>query len=339
VLHPTLRTLRPTLRVLRYGPRDATVTPRSTDGAVQMDVALVTGRDAAAERLVGTFDPESDVDVLLRDALAARDVDVHRPRWNDTEVDWASFDLAVVRTTYDYVDDRDGFVAWAARAADQVALHNPADVLRWNTHKSYLIELEERGAPVVPTAWLAAGDRIDLAGLLRSRGWQEAVLKPAVGAGSEGIVRVTTGTAAPAGQDELEQLLAVGDVMVQPFRHRIAHGELSLVAIEGRVVHAVRKRPVAGEYRVQGRFGGAYAAEVATSPAVALGEWILGALGTPLLFARIDLVEADDGTLELSEVEATEPDLYLAQSPASAGILADAIVRHAAAARTRATHG
>jgi glutathione synthase/RimK-type ligase-like ATP-grasp enzyme len=301
-----------------------------------MQVALVAGTDTEAfvapPGAPDGWDPEAGIDASLREALADRGVTVHLPLWNDVDVDWRDFDLAVVRTVWDYVDDRDGFVAWAQRTASEVELLNPADVLRWNTHKSYLLELEERGAPVVPTAWLARGDRVRVDELCAARDWGEVVVKPAVAAGSDGVARVATGASArDAGQAHLDGLLAAGDVMVQPFRAAIADGELSLVTVEGRVTHAVRKRPAQGEYRVQGRFGGRYARETPTEDAVALAEWIVGATGTPLLFARVDLVAADDGTLELSELEATEPDLYLGLSEEGTTALADAIVRRALA--------
>jgi glutathione synthase/RimK-type ligase-like ATP-grasp enzyme len=299
-----------------------------------MDIALVAGTDdedfvvpAGAPQ---GWDPEAGIDATLRASLAERGVRVHLPLWNDPQVTWSDYDLAVVRTVWDYVEDRDGFVDWARRAETLVTLLNPADVLRWNTHKSYLLELEERGAPVVPTAWLARGDRVALDELCRARDWSEVVVKPAVAAGSTGVERVGAAPASRAqGQEHLDRLLAAGDVMVQPFRRGIAEGELSLVVVEGRVTHAVRKRPTGGEYRVQGRFGGSYAAEEPSSDAVALAEWIVGAVGVPLLFARVDLVVADDGTLELSELEATEPDLYLGLSEWGNTVLTDAIIRRA----------
>jgi glutathione synthase/RimK-type ligase-like ATP-grasp enzyme len=292
-----------------------------------MRLALVHGLDLGADAFSGDRDPEGAIDVALHEALAARGIPFERPLWSDEGVDWAAYDLAVVRTAWDYTVARDAFVDWAARAGALTRIENPPDVLRWNTHKGYLMELEERGAPVVPTAWLGRGDRVYLAELCAARGWDEVVLKPAVAAGSDGLVRAEGGAAGHRrAQDALDALLDAGDVMVQPFRPRIAEGELSLVAVEGRVTHAVRKLPAAGEFRVQGRFGGRYARETPSAEAVALAEWILETLGTPLLFARVDLVTADDGSLELGEVEATEPDLYLEQSEEGTRALVDAIV-------------
>jgi glutathione synthase/RimK-type ligase-like ATP-grasp enzyme len=303
-----------------------------------MRIALVHGLDLGADEFSGDRDPEGGIDLALHVALEARGIDFDRPLWSDPTVDWSTYDLAVVRTPWDYTEDRAGFLAWAERAARQVPLENPPDVLRWNTHKSYLIELEERGVPVVPTAWLGKSDVVDLSELCEARGWSEIVIKPTVAAGSDGLLLAGPGPAdRHAAQEHLAALLAVGDAMVQPFRSRISEGELSLVAVEGKVTHAIRKTPAEGDHRVQGRFGGRYAPEVPSGEAVALAEWILESVGAPLLFARVDLVLADDGTLELGELEATEPDLYLEHSERGTEALVDAIVRRAA--RTMTTDG
>jgi glutathione synthase/RimK-type ligase-like ATP-grasp enzyme len=298
-----------------------------------MRIALVHGEDAGAAEYGGdgVIDPEGRIDAALHTALTSRGVAFDRPRWNDPEVDWSGYDIAVVRTVWDYTSDRDAFVTWAGRAGACTRLENPPDVLRWNTHKGYLMELEERGAPIVPTAWLGRGDHVDLAALCGSRGWDEIVVKPAVAAGSDGLIRAGGGAAGHRrAQDELDALLATGDVMVQPFRSRIVEGELSLVAVDGRVTHAVRKQPAEGDFRVQGRFGGRYAPEALSPDAVGLAEWLLSLLGTVLLYARIDLVTADDGTLELGELEATEPDLYLEHSDEGTRALVDAILARGA---------
>jgi glutathione synthase/RimK-type ligase-like ATP-grasp enzyme len=294
-------------------------------------VALVGGHDARAADFIGRDDPEGEVDVLLQRALRSRGIDLALPLWTDERTDWSSFDLAVVRTTWDYPQQRDAFVAWAARIETLVRLENPAEVLRWNTHKSYLIELEERGAPVIPTAWIAQGDRVALAALLDHRDWLEVVIKPAVGAGGSGIVRVRRDDpiGLTAAQVDLDRMVGHGDVMVQPFRPAIVRGELSLVFVAGELSHAVRKWPAPGEFRTQGRFGGRYVREQPAAEAAALARWVIEASGGTFLFARVDLIESDDGGLELSELEATEPDLYLALADHAADRLADAIVARA----------
>lgn len=288
-----------------------------------MDIALVTGTGGPA--FVET------VDRPLAAALQARGARVHEPVWHDGTVDWTTFDLALVRTTWDYPARRDEFVAWATRAEADTQLWNPADVLRWNTHKSYLLELEERGAPVVPTAWLGHGDRISLTELAASRGWRDVVMKPAIAAGSDGLERVSLdadGSVPTAAQGHLDALLAVGDVLVQPFLPSVERrGELSVIVVDGEVTHAVRKVPVAGEIRVQEEFGGRYAVEDPDPDIAALARWVVEATATSLLVSRVDLLEDESGMPQLAELEATEPDLYLTTAPDAAEVLADAVLR------------
>lgn len=265
------------------------------------------------------------IDAPLHAALTARRIEVSRPAWDDATVDWSAFDAVVVRTTWDYTGNRDRFVAWAQRVAAVTRLFNPPEVLAWNTHKGYLIELEERGAPVVPTAWLGQGDRIDLAALLADRGWGPAIVKPAVAAGSDGLLRVAADD--PAGQRHLDALSETGDVLVQPYLGSVEDGELSVVLFDGEVSHAVLKRPSAGEFRVQFEFGGRYEPAELPPDVGALASWIVEATGHDLLYARVDLLFADDGTPQLTELEATEPDLYWEAAPGGPDRFADAIVR------------
>jgi glutathione synthase/RimK-type ligase-like ATP-grasp enzyme len=297
-----------------------------------MDIALVTG----------TADLPFDVGAVDRPLLTAlerRGARLHQPVWHDSTVPWDRFDLALVRTTWDYHHQRDRFVAWAAAAGGSTRLWNPPDVLRWNTHKSYLLELEDRGAPVVPTAWLGQGDTIDLAALLTARDWPTAVVKPAVGASAEGLVRVAVdaGDADPAGrvglpaaQRHLDALLTTGDVLVQPYLEAIeAQGELSVVVIDGEVTHAVRKRPAGGDFRVQEEYGGAAVVEDPDPQVAALARWVVDATGVEVLVARVDLLQDGAGSWQLAELELTEPDLFLAAAPAAAERLADAVLARA----------
>jgi glutathione synthase/RimK-type ligase-like ATP-grasp enzyme len=284
-----------------------------------VEVALVTGTDGPPFM--------NEVDARLRTALQRRGAGVHTPAWNDPTVDWAAFDVAVIRTTWDYFTDRDAFVAWAATAAASTALWNPAEVVRWNTHKSYLLELEDRGAPVVPTAWLARGDQLDLGDLLASRGWSRAVVKPAVAAGAIGLARVDADDLA-AGQRHLDGLLAAGDVMVQPYLPSVeTHGELSVVVVDGEVSHAVRKLPATGDFRIQEEYGGRNVPVDLDRDTRDLATWLVDAAGTELLLARVDLLEDEVGALQLAELEATEPDLYLDVAPDAADRVVDAILR------------
>jgi glutathione synthase/RimK-type ligase-like ATP-grasp enzyme len=267
-------------------------------------------------------------EAVVAAALHDIGVRVDEVEWRDATADWGAYDAVVIRSTWDYTDDVAAFHAWAQRVeASGAQLHNPAEVVRWNAHKGYLLELEERGAPIVPTAWLGAGDRVALVDLAAARGWDGLVAKPAVGAGADGLLVVPPGTDASTQQVAFDELVAAGDAMVQPFVRSVrTAGELSVVVVDGRTSHAVRKVPADGEVRTQIEFGATYVAEAPAPDASALAEWLVEATGHDLLYARVDLLADDDGTWLLNELEAVEPALLFAWADGSADRFAQALL-------------
>jgi glutathione synthase/RimK-type ligase-like ATP-grasp enzyme len=264
--------------------------------------------------------PDWEVDDRsLHAALAARGIDAQQAVWNDPQVEWARFDAVLIRTTWDYQDKRDAFVAWAERLP--VPLYNPADIVRWNTHKSYPRDLEAHGIPIVPTEWLAQGTTPNIASLCEQRGWRRAFLKPCVGATARETLRFAAGD--PAAQRHAERLLANEDLMLQPYVASVERdGELSAIFIDGQLTHGVRKVPVPGDYRVQDDFGASdYAIDF---PDVELACRTVGAIAGAVLYARADLLLTDDG-LRLTELELVEPSLFFRHSRRCAERLADAV--------------
>lgn len=273
-------------------------------------IAFVT----CADLLV--LDPD---DQLLAAELTALGHEVVARAWDDGDVDWAAFDLALVRSPWDYHLRRDAFVHWAERVGRLTALRNPPETIAWNTDKRYLRRLAEAGVPTVPTAWLARGERVDLPALLAERGWEDAIAKPAVGLGSSGLLRIAAADAPGDGARHLAELLDGGDAMVQPFVASLPReGERSLIFFDGELSHAVRKRPAAGDFRVQPDFGAVTTAEEPGAAELAVAEAALATLGATPLYARVDLVSGDDGTPWLMELELVEPTLYFAAAPGSA---------------------
>jgi len=266
--------------------------------------------------------PDWEVDDrVFHAALAARGIDAPQMVWDDPKVDWPGFDAVLIRTTWDYQEKRDAFVAWAERLA--VPLYNPADLVRWNTHKSYLRDLETRGIPIVPTEWLARGTKPDIASLCKTRGWRRAFIKPCVGATARETLRFEAGD--PAAQQHAARLLVNEDLMLQPYLSRVeTDGELSAIFIDGELTHGVRKVPVAGDYRVQDDFGAKdYLIDF---PDVPLARRTLDAVSRTLLYGRADFLVADDG-LRLTELELVEPSLFFRHGRYAADRLADAVAK------------
>jgi glutathione synthase/RimK-type ligase-like ATP-grasp enzyme len=285
----------------------------------RVDVGLVT--------FAGLPDLDPD-DRPLAAALSARGLTVRPVIWDDPAVEWSGFRVAVLRSTWDYFHRREEFLSWARRASAATDLWNPLAIVEWNTHKFYLRELAAKGAPVVPTAFLERGRRVDLAAILAFRAWPTVVVKPAVSADSWGTIRATVATLA-AGQAHLDALLSERDVMVQPFLSSVEEsGERCLVFVDGQLSHAVRKRSLF----LGGRHVGPEGEPVPIAPDEAqAAEEVLRLAGhPPLLYARVDLARDMSGQPLLMELELVEPTLFLKDHPAACTRLADAIASRVA---------
>lgn len=263
------------------------------------------------------LDPD---DQLLAEAVAALGGEVVACAWDDGEVDWTGFDLVLLRSPWDYHLRRDAFVHWAERVGRATELRNAAGTIAWNTDKTYLRTLAAQGVPTIPTHWIEHGEPVpDLAELLARRGWREAIVKPSIGLGSSGLLRVHDGDASGAGATHLADLVADGTAIVQPFVPSVpAEGELSLVFFDGELSHTVRKRPPAGEFRVQPDFGAVATSERPPEAHLAVARAALATLDHAPLYARVDLVAGDGGAPWLMELELVEPTLYFEAVPGSA---------------------
>jgi glutathione synthase/RimK-type ligase-like ATP-grasp enzyme len=278
--------------------------------------------DVALASCVVLPEPDADLPPLLK-ALRAAGLSAEAMAWDDPGAEFGGARVTLLRSTWNYSEQPERFLAWVDRVAARSALWNGRETVRWNIHKRYLLDLEARGVPVVPTHLLRRGAVTSLEQLARERGWSEVVVKPAVSAGSRATLRVTAGSA--AGEAHLRSLASREDVLVQPYLASVeGHGEHAIVWIDGQATHAVRKSP---------RFLGD-AESVSTPVPITEDELrlarqaVAAAPGPPLLYARIDLARDDKGALRLMELELIEPSLFFRHAPA-------ALDRYVAAVRSR----
>jgi len=199
-----------------------------------------------------------------------------------------------------------------------VRIANPASVLGWNSDKTYLARLAERGVPIAPTIWSDAVDAATLDRAFDRFGTDRVVAKPVVSGGAWRTVLVSRG--------EVPEDLPEGAAMIQPYLPAIREeGELSLLFFGGRFSHAVNKRPVGDDFRIQQQFGGQYRQVTPPGDALALATRALAAIDERLLYARIDMVRGPDGGWLLMEAELIEPDFYLGTVPDAGANLVRAI--------------
>ncbi len=265
--------------------------------------------------------------------------------WDDAHADWAAFDLVLLRSPWDYVDRLPEFLAWAARAASCTQLLNPLPVLRWNTDKHYLADLERAGVDIVPSHFVEPGDdpAVALAHFLdRHADAAEFVIKPAVGAGSRDAQRHDRSASANAIAHLVRLLDAGRSVLLQPYLATVdAHGETALIHFDGVFSHAIRKGPLL--LRGEGPTAALFAPEQ-ISPRVpseaerALALRALAAMpfAAPLAYARIDLIHDADGRPRLLELELAEPSLFLAHGEGSAARFVQGLLARLHASRAPA---
>lgn len=264
------------------------------------------------------------VDGPLHAALERHGVTVEHVAWDQNAVNWDCFAAVVVRTTWNYQHAREPFLSVLDQIAAETRLVNPAPLIRWNTHKQYLVDLEEQGVPVIPTAVIPHGATVTLAEIAAARNLETLVIKPAVGAGGRDVSRGSVTLLA----QPFTELLAAEDVVVQPYLPSVtATGELSVIVAGGAVTHAVHKLPPSGEFRAHERYGARYRSHTPTTGEHDLAVWVTEQLHphTPTI-ARVDMVHDAHGTLFISEVELTEPNLYLNVVPAAADQIADRLI-------------
>lgn len=243
--------------------------------------------------------------------------------WDDPAVDWEAFDLVVVRSCWDYVPRRAEFLAWAAAVP---RLANPAPVLRWNTDKTYLRELEAAGVAIVPTAWSV--DRAQ--DLPPAREW---VVKPTISAGSADTARwADPERALQHGRSLLD---AGRPTMTQPYVDAVdSEGETGILLFGGRYSHAFRKGALlttGDDPRELPELKEDIRAREPSAEQVAFAERVVSVatkiLGTDLLYARVDVVTDSGGTLRLMELELTEPSFFLEHTDVGADRVLEAVLR------------
>ena len=284
---------------------------------------------------LATYDPgpepskDRDLPVLVR-ALTEAGAEAEARHWDDPAADWGGYDLVVIRSTWDYSWRAEEFGAWVERVGKATRIANPAEVVRWNTDKRYLGELAAAGVPTVPTRYIAPGESADLPAD------DEYVIKPTSGAGARFAARYTSAEHETAVR-QLARMHAEGfTAMVQPYVRGIdVSGERALQFFGGRLLHASRKGAVLAP-------GTPYDADKVAHPdlepwqptdaELAVAEKALAAVpGAPgLLYARVDLVDGEDGQPRVMELELVEPNLFLFLHPTSLPHVTEAILAAAA---------
>lgn len=227
--------------------------------------------------------------------------------WTDPSVDWEQFDVALIRSTWDYLDAPHDFLSVLSRIeSSSCRLYNPLAAVRWNMDKHYLFDLESWDIPIIPTLSVSGGDMNTLYQSFAEKQWQTVILKPTLGLGGAHSYRIEL--------DELEDTITRLEVsqpqldyLAQPFIDDIvSEGEWSFIYFNRQLSHVLLKQPAPDDYRVQGIYGGRIQQAEPDPNDVLHAQAVMDRLPFDLLYARLDFVRVD-GQLAVMEVEFIEP--------------------------------
>ncbi|MCF8323548.1 MAG: hypothetical protein K9I84_01215, partial [Leadbetterella sp.] len=233
---------------------------------------------------IATYDKLPDLtfnDQLLIPIFRENGYTVSPEIWDNSEVDWSSYDIVLIRSTWDYYLKPVEFKNWISQFINsKTRLINSAEMVLKNSHKFYLKELANQGVSIIPTIF--SSEKIELEKL---KIWEKIVIKPAVSAGSHEteIFEVKTLT-----QEVLDNKTRTGDWLVQPFLEEIKDaGEISMLFFGGNFSHAIQKVPKSGDFRVQKQFGAQYLKFEPSTTLLSIANNIVEIAGKESIYARI----------------------------------------------------
>tara|TARA_R110000737_G_scaffold5016_4_gene16339 strand:- start:3937 stop:4815 length:879 start_codon:yes stop_codon:yes gene_type:complete len=286
-----------------------------------MKIAYISSRvtlPGSPTRRSDAFEHDYMMDAL-RPPFAALGMSLHDLAWDDPDLDWSSFGAAIIGTTWDYWDRIDEFLATLERIGTLTKLFNSAALVRWNSRKTYLRELEAKGANLIPTLWLDAAPPERAVSAFDELGSEDLVFKRQIGAGAADQHRLKRGDPIP----DMPHAM-----MVQPFLRMIQdEGEISFIFIDGTFSHALVKRAASGDYRIQSTYGGTEKAISPSAEDLVAATAIISTLEDVPLYGRVDMLRGPDGRLLLMELELIEPYLYPLEGPELGTKMASAVAR------------
>jgi len=270
-----------------------------------MKIAYVVGNEDLTDP-----DPDLDIPFVIK-AAEQLEIDLVFANWNDKSIAWESFDAAVIRSAWDYVPVRDEFLEFAKNVETKTRLFNSYEVMKWNTNKTYLSILENKGVPIIPTKF---ANNLDEA--LPAIKWafeksSAVAIKPTVGAGARLAGKALTEEEAIKYVKRI--LEAKRTVIIQPYISSVDdEGEKAIIVINGEISHAAKKVPAltkgghgdaAGQLEITTEMK-----DIVKTISSSVSEW------NDLLFARVDVVRMGE-KLVLMELELTEPWLFMQFRP------------------------
>ncbi|MFV8357561.1 ATP-grasp domain-containing protein [Flavobacterium sp. XS1P32] len=257
--------------------------------------------------------------------LAKHNIDAKATIWDDKTVNWTDFDYLIFRNTWDYFEKETEFKIWLDQIEKLgIKTLNPIAIIQQNIHKFYLRDLQKLGVTILPTVFIDKTNHLNLTEVIPSH-WKRAVIKPAFSAGSY-LTEVFNVSEIQTINEKYISIAAEKELLLQEFMPEIQTiGETSFIFFDKKFSHAVNKKPVDGDFRVQSLFGGQYTLVQPTTTLIEKAQKIVNTFPDHLLYARVDGIIINS-ELHLMEIECIEPDLYFNLSEIALERFVNAIV-------------
>jgi hypothetical protein len=258
--------------------------------------------------------------------------------WRSAGVDWNQYDAVYICTPWDYPDDPEKFLAlMEVIDSSSAILVNDISLVRWTVPKTYLRDLESRGAVIVPSLWYDKFDSEVLPKLFDAHDTDRIVIKPVVSTNAHSTFLLHRDVPTNV-LSALETTFAARPFVVQPFVEKVQdEGEYSLFFFSNKFSHAILKTPKDQDFRVQEEHGARIESVVPESALLETAASVLSLVEPIPVYARCDFIRGPDGQFLLMELEVIEPSLYFRMESGAARRFAKAF--DAYVSRKKATSG
>lgn len=264
-------------------------------------------------------------ETLLFDAIKTAGINVENVVWDDKSVNWGKYSHVIIRSCWDYHLRVKEFLAWVSNLekTETIVLNRP-DLIRWNSDKSYLLDLRARGITIPDTTIITEHDIAQLDDLLQQFPADTIIVKPCHGAGGYGLKQFNRRDSSI--KQYVTELLKNSDVILQSFIPEIINGEISAMFFGNELSHAVIKKPQPGDYRSNYEFGGheePFKLDEGIKPKIIE---LYKQCDVDTLYARLDVVNVNGG-LMLMELELIEPYLFFEYGDGSAELFVEKLIK------------
>jgi glutathione synthase/RimK-type ligase-like ATP-grasp enzyme len=287
-----------------------------------MRVAFITYDGSVKYSAANGFD---EIQGLLP-FLQGKGIAIQAEIWDDPNVDWQTYDVALLRMPWDYHQKFDAFNVWLDRMESLgIRLLNDYSIVRWNMDKHYLQEIADAGFDVISSVFLEKNETENISSVFDTLQSDQLIIKPCVSGGSKNTLKIDRETAVDKA-GEIATLLQQGAYLAQPFMKEINDGEWSFIFFNNTYSHTILKKPREGDFRVQQFFGGTIDPVYPDQNFIDRASSYLSAFAPDTFYARVDGLMVN-GKFMLMELELVEPFLYLAYAANAPENFYDALIK------------